>query len=262
MDRIFCWVDLATGEIAQAIYGAFDDPWLELGRAMDAVGEAGERIRFRALDACRGLCAVAVVLFHLDAATHFYNWPMVRNAYVAVDFFFVLSGFVIASAYGDRIRTVQEAGRFTLRRFGRLYPLHLVVLIAYVLVELIGFAQGSPAFVGNFSGPALAANLALVQGFGAWHETWNYPAWSVCVELWVNLGFAAVLSLLGPTERDGGHRRAAAVSRICRIRRKSVASLPGGPGSAHGRGAIRLRFRTRRGRVPPLQTSAVGRLAA
>jgi peptidoglycan/LPS O-acetylase OafA/YrhL len=148
--------------------------------------------RFRVLDSCRGLCAVLVMLFHTDAITHWYWTPLVRNGYVAVDFFFVLSGFVIASAYHDRLGSLGDMGRFVVRRFGRLYPLHLAVLLAYVVLELVRlFIVHAPdAFTGNTSVYALVENLFLVQGFTTSQETWNYPSWSISVEFWVNIAFA------------------------------------------------------------------------
>lgn len=151
--------------------------------------------RFLVLDSCRGLCAVAVVLFHLDARTHFYDWPIIRNSWVAVDFFFTLSGFVIASAYAEKLTSLFEAGRFTLRRIGRLYPLHAAVLAAYVAIELykLWALQTADAFADNTSRRALFEQVFLVQGFTANHESWNYPAWSISVELWINVIFAALL---------------------------------------------------------------------
>jgi hypothetical protein len=159
--------------------------------------QAGTKNRFSALDACRGFCAVAVMLLHLSAQTHFYHWPFVRNAYVAVDFFFVLSGFVIASAYGRKLSTPKEFGRFALRRFGRLYPLHFVVLLLYVLIQATTFVAGQPAFIGNYSLASLLANVVLVQGFGSIQLTWNYPAWSISIELWSNLAFGLYVLWLG-----------------------------------------------------------------
>src|ERR1700712_1558692 len=54
------------------------------------------RHRYASLDAMRGLAAFAVVVYHLDR-------PYAPSAYVAVDLFFVLSGFVIARAYGEKL---------------------------------------------------------------------------------------------------------------------------------------------------------------
>ena len=145
--------------------------------------------RFAALDSWRGICACSVVLFHLNAATHFHQW--LNRGYVAVDFFFVLSGFVIASAYAGRIDTSADLARFSVRRVGRLYPLHLVVLLTYLALESLRVALGGKApFTGERSWPAFFADLALVQGFGRYDLSWNAPAWSISIELWTNFVFA------------------------------------------------------------------------
>jgi peptidoglycan/LPS O-acetylase OafA/YrhL len=145
--------------------------------------------RFQALDSWRGVCACAVVLFHLNAGTHFHRW--LNNGYVAVDFFFVLSGFVIASAYQARIAGWLDFARFTVRRLGRLYPLHLCVLGVYVLLELNrGFHHPTQFLTGERTLPALSADLLLLQGFNGYGLSWNMTAWSISVELWVNVLFA------------------------------------------------------------------------
>ena len=91
--------------------------------------------RFAALDGLRGVSAIAVVLFHLPLAMHAYGSPLVREAYIFVDFFFVLSGFVIAHAYAARIETVASVGDFLLRRVARRWPLHLATLAGLVVLE-------------------------------------------------------------------------------------------------------------------------------
>jgi peptidoglycan/LPS O-acetylase OafA/YrhL len=151
--------------------------------------------RFDALDACRGLCAVAVVLFHLNAATH--GVTFWRGGYVAVMFFFVLSGFVLSQAYRSKIRDRGDLGRFAIRRFGRLYPLHAFVLGLYVLIEIAYGLHESGRFFGTTSVPALVSQIFLVQAFTPYAESWNFPAWSISVELWTSLGFG-LLILIAP----------------------------------------------------------------
>ena len=152
--------------------------------------------RFAALDSWRGICALSVVLFHLNAGTHFHD--LLNNGYVAVDFFFVLSGFVIGSAYHDRIGQIGDLTKFTVRRIGRLYPLHLAVLLVYLGLEVGRVALGSAnTFTGERSWPAFFADLFLLQGFNAWDLSWNMPAWSISIELWTNLAFALLALGLG-----------------------------------------------------------------
>jgi len=164
-------------------------------------GKGGEAGRFLALDGLRGVFALAIVLFHLRFATHFFGWPGLRDAYLAVDFFFVLSGFVIAHAYWDRLADGASTARFLIRRVGRIWPLHVAVLLALVVLEVVRAGLGDTAFDGETSGVALAANLVLVQAWGPLPiATWNVPAWSISAELFAYILFA-VVSLLAPTQR-------------------------------------------------------------
>src|SRR5690349_3198982 len=127
--------------------------------------------RFRVLDGWRGACALLVALFHLDAYWHFYDGLFVRNAWLFVDFFFVLSGFVISHAYRGRLATWHDARSFAIRRIGRLWPLHMAVLTFFVLLELLKLAivksghvgSDSLAFTDTKAFDAIAANIVLIQ---------------------------------------------------------------------------------------------------
>jgi peptidoglycan/LPS O-acetylase OafA/YrhL len=88
--------------------------------------------RFEALDSLRGVCAILVVMFHMPVTSHWRSWDFIQHAYLFVDYFFVLSGFVIAHAYAARLKTAADAGRFMVRRFGRIWPMHVLMLAAYV----------------------------------------------------------------------------------------------------------------------------------
>lgn len=61
------------------------------------------RARFAVLDSWRGLAACMVALFHLRVPSHLDGAALVRNASLFVDFFFVLSGFVITASYAQRL---------------------------------------------------------------------------------------------------------------------------------------------------------------
>ncbi|RZJ36784.1 MAG: acyltransferase, partial [Brevundimonas sp.] len=93
--------------------------------------------RFEALDSLRGVCAILVVLFHMPVAAHWRDWGLIQHSYLFVDYFFVLSGFVIAHAYSQRLKTPTDAGRFMVRRLGRVWPLHVLMLAAFIGLELV-----------------------------------------------------------------------------------------------------------------------------
>lgn len=166
-------------------------------------------MRFAALDAWRGLAALMVALCHLSAAGWFYDVPAVRNGGVAVPLFFVLSGFVIHHAYGERLGDAAAVRRFVVRRFGRLYPLHLFTLALMLGLEIvkliltgIGVSAGQVPFTGTNSLDNLAAQLVLLQAvvpFG--YYGWNGPSWSISVEWAAYLVFAAVAFLAGSSGR-------------------------------------------------------------
>jgi peptidoglycan/LPS O-acetylase OafA/YrhL len=157
--------------------------------------------KYRALDAWRGICAVIVVLYHLSVAGTFYDLPLVRNGGQGVDFFFVLSGFVIAHAYGHRITDLASGAAFVIRRFGRLYPLHIFTLGLMVLLELIklmmvqhgGISAGAAPFTNGTSVDALLGNLLLINGLGFFKVfTWNGPSWSISTEFFAYLAFLCI----------------------------------------------------------------------
>jgi peptidoglycan/LPS O-acetylase OafA/YrhL len=67
----------------------------------------------------------------------------------------VLSGFVITYSYGDRLKTFDDLRAFAIRRFGRLWPLHAVVLLAFLAAEgakAVLAARGASFYLPPFSG--------------------------------------------------------------------------------------------------------------
>ncbi len=153
-----------------------------------------------ALDGWRGIAAIMVTLHHFITSGTLYSLILVKNAWLFVDFFFVLSGFVIAANYRDRLTTGFGVGRFLLLRLGRLYPLHFIMLMAFVISELIllltqGSVQlsGRTYFSGQNSVEGIFSSLLLVQGLG-FHTgiVWNGVAWSISTEICAYLAFALI----------------------------------------------------------------------
>ena len=165
---------------------------------------AGER--FGVLDSWRGICALLVTLLHFPTGSALSQSRFVGASYLFVDFFFVLSGFVIAGNYGRRLSEPRHVARFALVRFGRLYPLHLFVLglfVAFEVVRLVlpqwqGGGAGAPPFTGENSLGNLVLNLLLLQGTGiAGQLTWNGPSWSISSEFFAYLFFAGIVLAAG-----------------------------------------------------------------
>ncbi len=160
------------------------------------------QMRFDVLDALRGICALLVALFHFSSNGYIAQTPIVQNGWLFVDYFFVLSGFVIAHSYGERLASRQvSVGRFMGLRIGRIYPLHIAVLLAFIALELLLVFGGDTIaryvsrepFSGSRSIGALIQNLFLVQSFRIpGGSGWNNPAWSIAAELWTYLLFALV----------------------------------------------------------------------
>src|ERR1700704_4501594 len=159
--------------------------------------------RFVVLDSWRGIAACLVALFHLDAYSHLYGVPFLRNAWLFVDFFFVLSGFVIAANYQQRLLDGFGVGRFLFLRLGRLYPLHFAMLALFIGSELLRVLRRilvpGLSSVALFSTPqeapdTILANLLLVQSLHLYDFlTWNLPSWSISTEFYTYVVFAVCL---------------------------------------------------------------------
>jgi peptidoglycan/LPS O-acetylase OafA/YrhL len=167
-------------------------------------------VRFEALDALRGVCALLVVLFHIPIYHALKDISAFANLQFCVDMFFALSGFVLCHAYGQRLNDGADGVRFMAMRFARLWPLHMVVLALFVILELTKFvfarADGSMAldsqpFASGHSLWEIVTNTLFLQSFGLHPAlSWNGPAWSAALEFYVSMLFAAVV-LLFPRRR-------------------------------------------------------------
>ena len=157
-------------------------------------------MKFQSLDGFRGIAAVMVVLYH----SRFHAEPsavaLVKNSYLFVDFFFILSGFIMTHAYWDRIGKTVSFKRFFILRVGRLYPLHLFMLLAwlpYIGAKAYVYSQGiggtDPLILNNAS--TFIANLFLAQSLGFYDLaslfSWNFPSWSISAEFYTYLVFFA-----------------------------------------------------------------------
>ena len=182
--------------MAQAAIGTGEE------RAVLSVARAGER--YEVLDSWRGICALLVALFHFPVLNGFSDSAFLRSSYLFVDFFFVLSGFVIANGYSSRLGDTKAVKRFVFVRFGRLYPLHIFMLAAFVGFELLRLALpqlrngGEAPFSGGDNLVSLLENVFLIHGLGFAHGlSWNSPSWSISTEFFAYLTFALVMLAFG-----------------------------------------------------------------
>lgn len=160
------------------------------------------------LESIRGIAALLVVVNHIPQwATFPLGLQFIRNGYLMVDLFFVLSGFVIYRNYATKLQNPADLLRFQFLRFGRLYPVHLLFLALFLLLEVLKyFINGHSSFkttaIQPFSvntAPALIQQLFLAQAVGPTGNalTFNAPAWSISVEFYTYLFFGIIVLLIG-----------------------------------------------------------------
>ncbi len=174
--------------------------------ATGAVSPPVRRPMLLELESIRGLAALLVVVHHLPAWNlSLWDSPIVRNSYLMVDVFFVLSGFVMYKAYGGTITTSSGLMRFQLLRLGRLYPVHAAFLVVWACVELAKQAAAARlGLVGASAGgghantwAALLEHVLLLQAIGPTGHalTFNAAAWSISTEFYTYLVFGGVALL-------------------------------------------------------------------
>jgi len=161
--------------------------------------------RFDELTAARGFAACFVVLYHINAYSHglFAGWfPPLRYGPLAVDFFFVLSGFVLTHVYRDAwtAGTYSHVG-FMLKRFARVWPLHIATLLGVAALIIVGTRFGViPEW--QPTAYSFVMNVLMLHATGLTSElAWNQPSWSISAEWCAYLAFPlfllAVASLRG-----------------------------------------------------------------
>ena len=154
----------------------------------------GDRRDLRALTSVRGIAAWAVVLYHIRLSL---DWmpqrgiELLAKGYLAVDFFFLLSGFVIWMTWGERLRAGgwRAVPGFLQKRVARIWPLHLAMLGFGLMLALLFAATGRHDAV-EFPFAELPLHVLLVQNWGFTDAlSWNDPAWSISAELGAYLLF-------------------------------------------------------------------------
>ncbi len=158
----------------------------------------------------RGIAALWVVLFHIDVSLYYRDLGaliersgsgLFSKGYLWVDFFFLLSGFIIAHVYGNKLagaHKVDAVKTYLWARFARIYPLHLFTLLVLVLITPI-VAYSFPSVVDDswrtyFAPLAIIDNLLLINAMNQ-HEylSWNIVSWSIGAEWWTYIAIMVII---------------------------------------------------------------------
>jgi peptidoglycan/LPS O-acetylase OafA/YrhL len=158
-----------------------------------------EKSNIAALTSIRGLAAWWVVLFHFKERLPLGNLAplgkFLAQGYLAVDLFFVLSGFVIFLNYGSYFEamTRRSLAQFFTARLARIYPLHAFMMLAFLLNPLaLIFSSSGHVDATRYDPVYFVLSLFLVQNWGfSLLLGWNIPAWSISTEAFAYLLFPA-----------------------------------------------------------------------
>lgn len=145
-----------------------------------------------ALTGVRGYAALWVVLMH-------YTWgggmkgeglfmQILHYGFAGVIVFLVLSGFVMAHSYPEFRQSIRTSayGSYFYKRIARIYPLHLVTLLAFLALAGVGYPLRTP----NDTAFTFGLNLLLVQAWGFVNEfSWNALSWTISVEMFAYIWF-------------------------------------------------------------------------
>ena len=154
------------------------------------------------LDGLRGVASVMVVAFHIfEAHSTSHLDQIINHGYLAVDFFFVLSGFVVGYAYDDRWNKMSVGGFFKLRLI-RLQPM---VIMGMIVGALLFYFQDSPLWPTIHEVPVWKMLLIMLIGFTlipvpismdirGWQEMHplNGPGWSLFFEYIANILYGVI----------------------------------------------------------------------
>lgn len=148
------------------------------------------------LDLCRGLAAIGVLFFHMGflfLGSDDESLKLLPRGYLCVDFFFILSGYVIASSYGWKLSRGLGLSSFVGIRIARLWPLVVLTCLAgFVLNAARSYKHLGTPDIGPETLFNLGLNLAMLPAVtGAIVFPFNPAAWSIFFEMVANVFYAA-----------------------------------------------------------------------
>lgn len=178
----------------------------------------------KSLTGIRGVAACFVVAYHYLAlgAGSGVGGTVLKHGYLAVDLFFVLSGYVMALTYGQDFRARFRVGTFAhflVRRLARVYPLYAATSLACLILYVAD--RDAQALLPEPSWLAVASNLLLIQAWGIGHSI-NGPGWSISTEFFAYILFPCLVSVL----IFGSARVAAVLAALGAIGLCALAAVP------------------------------------
>ena len=162
---------------------------------------------FASLDGFRGLLALFVAVHHSQWFSYLNYKSFVNEGYVLIDLFFVFSGFLLYTLYGNKLKTGADVSDFIKRRISRLYPIHIFMLLVFLAFNLLRLwlhnGEGSVPFGANApdNWTTFLSNIVLTHSMGI-HEalSFNWPSWTISVEFYVYFIFASMILFLKPNK--------------------------------------------------------------
>ena len=152
--------------------------------------------KLQSFETYRGFAALMIAAVHFNVNSPLSNHSLANGLFV--HFFFTLSGFVMYLNYHNKLIDFSSVKNFLKKRFFRLYPLHLLFLIIFLIIEVskyfaqikYGLVANNEAFsINNFK--TFLGNIFLIQTFFD-YNTFNTPSWSISAEYYTYMIFALV----------------------------------------------------------------------
>ena len=155
--------------------------------------------RYEALDGLRGVAALSVMVGHFGLLLDLFEMP---NGFLAVDTFFVMSGFVIAYSYGERLNRGMPARSYLYRRIVRLYPMFVIALLIGAVVLYYGAHRGALEYRTTDLLRSLALNalyIPFLNSVPVYFEVGQIfpadpPAWSLFFEMLASGAFLVLFA--------------------------------------------------------------------
>ena len=139
-------------------------------------------MRIEQLTFTRFIAAISIVIFHYGKGSYLFNNEYIsfifQQANIGVSYFFILSGFVMIIAYGNRENV--NFLEYIKNRLARIYPVYLLAIFLVIIINLFK----------NLNILDLLLNLIMIQSWV--HQkalTMNFPGWSLSVEMFFYISF-------------------------------------------------------------------------